>query len=347
MLYKRGNTYWIDVQVGKDRIRRSTGTNDRDKAKAYHKRLEDEAYNVLKLGAKAKRTFDEAALRWLKEKAHKRSIKSDAERIEFWRTKCKDMTLDQIKGGWVQDAVANLETHFGTPAANATKNRYMQLMRSILRKAVVWEWIEHAPIITLLPENNKRLQYFTPEQARQLLAVLPEQHKAPVAFAFMTGLRKANVYGLRWNQVDLKRGVAWMYADQVKTGKSLAVPLNTDAKALLTALEQRRTAEQQLVFGTTPILTRAWKKALTDACLPSNLRFHDTRHSFASWHIMAGTDKKTLQELAGWTSPAMLERYVHLSADHLADASERLSGKLRYIYDTVDSGQVPESRVSH
>ncbi len=348
MLYKRGNVYWIDLQVGQRRIRRSAGTTDREKAKALHRRIEDEAYAVEKLGAKAKRPLEEAALRWLQEKGHKRSIKSDAERMRFWLKECKGMTLDEISGPFIQDAVKDMKTVHNRPAANATKNRYMQLIRAVLRKAVRWGYLDNSPVVDLLPENNKRTAYFTPEQARLLMAVLPEEQKAPVALAFMTGLRKSNVYGLRWDQIDLSRGIAWMHADQVKTGRNLAVPLNTDAKALLAGLSQRRMDGQVLVFGALkPILSRAWKRYLKAANLPTNLRFHDTRHSFASWHVMAGTDQKTLQELGGWAGPQMLERYVHLSVDHLSDASERLAGKLRYSYGTAALEAVKEIVVTH
>ena len=331
MLYKRGSVWWVDVQVGKSRVRRSAGTTDKALAKAFHQKVEAEAYSVGKLGQKAKHTLDEAALRWLREKAHKRSLKTDAERMRFWLKECEGMTLDEITGGFIQERVKDMKTVHDRPASNATKNRYVQLIRAVLRRAIRWEWLDAAPTLDLLPENNKRVQYFTPEQARLLLAALPEEQKAPVALAFMTGLRKSNVYGLRWDQVDLTRGVAWLLADQVKTGRNLAVPLNTDAKALLAALSASRLEWEVKVFGgVKPLVSRSWKACLRKAGLPENLRFHDTRHSFASWHIMAGTDQRTLQELAGWTSPKMLDRYVHLSVNHLSGASERLAGKLGY-----------------
>ena len=331
MLYKRSKTYWIDITVGGKRFRKSAGTSDRVKAKELHKKIEDEAFNVAKLGKKPRHTFEEAALRWLREKGHKKSIHSDAERIQFWRKHCQGMMLEDITRDFVSDKMGEFQTRHNKTASNATKNRYTQMIGAILRKAHrEWGWLDNAPALLMLPENNKRVAYFTPEQARALMAVVPEDQKAPIAFAFLTGLRKSNVYGLRWDQVDLKRSVAWVYADEAKAGKHITVPLNTDAKALLAGLRQAAPEEQTYVFqGVSPILTKAWRRYLKEASLPTTLRFHDIRHSFASWHIMAGTDKKTLQELAGWASPAMLERYVHLSNAHLADASERLSGYIR------------------
>jgi integrase len=346
MLYKRGKTYWIDLAVGGKRIRRSAGTSDRLKAKELHKRIEDEAFSVVKLGKKPRRTFDEAALRWLQEKAHKKSIRSDAERIQFWRDRCAGKMLDEIDRDFVSETMATFLTRYGRPASNATKNRYTQMIGAILRKAHrEWAWVGNAPALFMLPENNKRVAYFTPEQARALMAVVPEEQKAPIAFSFLTGLRKSNVYGLRWDQVDLQRGIAWIYGDEAKAGKHITVPLNTDAKALLAGLKQVAPDGQVYVFGgVVPPLTKAWRRYLKEARVPGTLRFHDIRHSFASWHIMAGTDQKTLQELAGWASPKMLERYVHLSNAHLADASERLSG---YIHVTVTPTALSENTVTH
>jgi integrase len=345
MLYKRGKTYWLDITVGGRRLRRSAGTTDRKAAQELHAKLSTQAWRQDQLDEKPRRIFEEAAVRWLNDKAHKRSIKSDAQRIVYWRGHFGGMFLDQITADMIYEKVNALQTRYGGKPANATKNRYAVLIQSILRRAVKWGWLTHAPMLEMLPENNKRKTFYTPEQARKLLAHLPDAHKAPVALAFLTGLRKSNVYGLRWDAVDLQRGVAWVHGDEAKAGRNITVPLNTDAKALLAGLLERRTNDNPLVFGgLNAILTKAWRRALKDAGIPPGLRFHDTRHSFASWHIMAGTDRKTVQELCAWASPAMLERYVHLTDGHMADASERLTG---YICVTATPAAVPETVVTH
>lgn len=340
MLYKRGKTYWIDITVGGHRIRRTAGTTDRKAAQELHAKLSEQAWRQDKLG-EVKHSFEEAAVWWLKEKAGKKSIKSDAQRIEFWRDRCAGMLLNEISSSFIYEQVNGMKTCFGRDPSNATKNRYIALLVSILRRAVAIGWLDKAPVVQLFQENNRRKTYFTPEQARLLLAHLPDQHKAPVTLAFLTGLRKSNVYGLRWDQIDLKRGVAWVYSDEFKGGVNHTVPLNSDSKALLAGLLARRTSDNPLVFaGLSPILTKAWRRVVKQAGLPPGLRFHDTRHSFASWHIMAGTNTETLQALAGWSSPAMLKRYVHLADAHLVDASERLSG---YIPVTAEPAQLASS----
>lgn len=348
MLYKRGKTYWIDVQVNGRRIRRSANTTDRTQAKELHDSLTADAWRQKNLGEKPKHSFEEAALRWLKEKAHKRSLAEDAARLVFWRKHCAGMTLDQIDGDFVANKVENLLTRHGKPMSAATKNRYCEVMQGILRRAASkWKWITHAPHIEMLPEQNKRVQFFTPQQARAFLDVLPEFDRPPVEFAFLTGLRKANVYGLRWDHVDLERGIAWVDAEDAKAGENIVIPLNADAKALLATMWLNRDADNALVFGTrVPLRTKAWRRYLAQAKLPTTLRFHDTRHSFASWLLMAGADKKTVQELGGWAGPQAMERYLHLTSSHLADASEKLTGTLRYKSVTPPSPQGMESVVS-
>jgi integrase len=70
--------------------------------------------------------------------------------------------------------------------------------------------------------------------------------------------------------------------------------------------------------------TAAWYKALKRAGI-ENFRRHDLRHTWASWHVQSGTPLHVLQELGGWASYAMVQRYAHLAADHLAPWAERLA----------------------
>ena len=73
--------------------------------------------------------------------------------------------------------------------------------------------------------------------------------------------------------------------------------------------------------------TLAWRNALKRAGI-ENFRWHDLRHSWASWHRQAGTPTHELQRLGGWRSSVMVERYAHLAPDHLAKAAGRLDSLL-------------------
>ena len=106
------------------------------------------------------------------------------------------------------------------------------------------------------------------------------------AFGLATGLRRANVTGLQWTQVDLVRRLAWIHRDQAKARKAIAVPLNAEAVILI----RRRLGKHPThVFSyrgrpIRQVSTKAWYQALAKAGI-EDFRWHDLRHTWASWHV--------------------------------------------------------------
>ena len=152
-----------------------------------------------------------------------------------------------------------------------------------------------------------------------MLKELPTHLRDMATFTLATGLRAANVTGLAWEQVDLERKVAWVHPDQAKARKATAVPLNAAAIEVL-ARQRARHAERVFTYEGAPVRqlsTKAWYKALMRVGI-ADFEWHDLRHTWASWHVQAGTPLLALQELAGWESERMVRRYAHLAADHLA-----------------------------
>ena len=85
----------------------------------------------------------------------------------------------------------------------------------------------------MLREPTRRIRYLTRQEALRLLAELPEHLANMAAFSLAPGLRAANVTGLMWSQVDLKRRLAWIHPDQAKARKAMPVPLNAEAAAVI------------------------------------------------------------------------------------------------------------------
>ena len=154
---------------------------------------------------------------------------------------------------------------------------------------------------------------------------MPEHLADLAAFSLATGLRAANATGLQWTQVDLTRRVAWIHPDQAKARKAIPVPLNAEAVLILRKWSGRHPTHV-FSFRGKPIIqvsTKAWYAALARAGI-SEFRWHDLRHTWASWHVQNGTPLFALQELGGWESPEMVRRYAHLAAEHLAPYADRL-----------------------
>ena len=165
-------------------------------------------------------------------------------------------------------------------SSRATANRYLALVRAVLKRAAgPWQWIEKAPAVTLYPEAKRRVRWLTKEEVTRLLQALPPHQRQLARFALATGLRQANVLGMRWSDVDLERRTAWVHADEAKGGEAIGVPLNDEAMAVLRE-ELGKHHDRVFTFRRRPLAnanTKAWKNALKRAGI-ENFRWHDLRH---------------------------------------------------------------------
>jgi integrase len=116
-----------------------------------------------------------------------------------------------------------------------------------------------------------------------------------------------------------------VHPDQTKVRKAIPVPLNAGAVVII----RRQTGKHPTrVFSyqgrpIRQVSTKAWSAALKRAGI-TDFRWHDLRHTWASWHVQNGTPLHALQELGGWGSSEMVRRYAHFSAEHLAPCADRL-----------------------
>lgn len=333
-LRKRGGIWWIDVRTPDgERVRRTTGTANKALAQEAHDRFKSELWRIGHLGDKLQHTWNEAVIRWLKEQSHKATASEDVTKLRWLDQFLRGKEL-RVIGRPLIDKITDAKIAQGQ--SNATVNRTLEVLRAILRKCVnEWEWLDRAPQVRMLKEPTRRIRFLTRDEAQHVLAELPEHLADMAAFSLATGLRASNVTGLQWTEVDLTRRLAWVHPDQAKARKAIAVPLNAEAVSLVRKqLGKHRTH----VFSfrgkpLTQVSTKAWYGALERAGI-SNFRWHDLRHTCASWHVQNGTPLFALQELGGWESAEMVRRYAHLAADHLAPFAERL-GALRAVEDEI------------
>jgi integrase len=323
-LYRRAGIYYVKLS-GPDGslIRRSAQTQDRRKAQEFHDKLKAQLWDLAYLKKKPKRTWDEAALRWLEEKAHKKSHRDDVARIRWFTRHLRGKTLDQIS----RDYIDRLISRGLAKRSDRTKDLYVSLIRAIFRKAMrEWEWIEIMPAFkTYGRAGDVRIRYLTHAQAEAVLDKLPEHQREVVLFALATGLRQRNVLQLTWDRVDLDRRIATIEAGDTKNGKALGVPLN-DVAAQVLERQRGKHRERVFTYKGNPLNSannRAWRRALK-ACGIKDFRWHDLRHTWATWLRQADVPTWVLQELGGWKSETMVRRYAHLSVKHLAPYADQL-----------------------
>ena len=323
-LSRRGTVWWVEFTTPQgERVRRSAGTDDETQAHEYHDRLKVQYWEQQRLGVKPPRSWQEVVVRWVKETSHKRTHEKDKAMLRRMDRYLGHLMLSQV----TKDVIEKIAERRLKESSPSTANRTLALIRSILRRARDdWEWVDHIPKVRLYREPKLRVRFLTLEEARRLLIELPDHLRDMAQMALMTGLRQRNVSFLRWDQVDMSRRVAWIHPDEAKAGRAIGVPLNEDA---LDVLRRRLGRHEVYVFtyNDKPVKqcsTAAWKRALKRAGIESTFRWHDLRHTWASWHVQRGTSLQDLMELGSWKSYDMVLRYAHFAADHLRGAAGRL-----------------------
>jgi integrase len=237
MLCKRdgsANWYYKFTISGKT-IFRTTGTTDKGQAEEIAANAYATTFRQVRMGEKPRYLWQEAVVRFLNEGKQKKSQKTEKDHFR-WLSKHLDVLyIDQIDHDRIEKLITAKLKETGTTRCN----RMTGTVSAVLGKAIKqWGWLDGPmPYIRKFKEHNQRLRWLSHEEADRLLAELKPHTKAMVIFSLATGLRESNVTGLEWSQIDLQRQILWIHGDQSKNGKTIRVPLNNDAIAVLT--EQR------------------------------------------------------------------------------------------------------------
>lgn len=296
-----GVWYYYLVRDGR-RLRRSTGTRDRTEAQRIHDEAAAASWSRKRNGA----GLSDALALWFKASERGRN---DANAVKQFLSLYQDRPLSEVTGLSVSESLAD--------KGPATANRTIAIVQSALNmahRAGLCDAI-HIPR-RRVPKG--RLRWLSREEWAALYEALPAHLKAPALFAVETGLRQANVLGLTWAQVDLRRRVCWIDASDAKSRAGIGIPLSDGAIAALRAVLGQHRA-YCFTFRGAPILSpkTAFNKAMARAGI-DGATWHTLRHTFASWKVMGGCPLKVLMELGGWKDVQSVMIYAHLAPEHLA-----------------------------
>lgn len=227
-------------------------------------------------------------------------------------------------------------TRSGKPRSDATVNREMSTLRHMFSKAKQWGLLEKSPFENgerlLFKENNHRLRFLTDAEIAALLKACDDlkstsPHLRPIVeAALLTGMRRGELLGLKWEQV--RNG--FIYLTETKGGKARQIPINGRLAGIFRELRRENQLRSPYVFcDAQGRRFHEVKHSFTSACKRAGLqgfRFHDLRHTFASHLVMRGVSLKAVQELLGHADLKMTMRYAHLSQAHLKEAVAVLDG---------------------
>ena len=206
---------------------------------------------------------------------------------------------------------------------NATVNREVGCLRHLLNMAIQWKRIKMNPIkaVPRLKEPPGRLRYLTLEEINNLLAYCPDPPhplKAIITVALTTGMRKSEIFGLKWAYI--KPESRFIILPVTKNNTVRLVPTND---TLLRTLEDLPRNSEFVFSGARGKPLVDLKISFKQACKKAGIegfRFHDLRHTYASHLAMRGVHMRALQELLGHKSIQHTQRYSHLSPEHLQGA---------------------------
>ena len=253
---------------------------------------------------------------------YKRSIGRDKQLYVRIKPEFGHMAIKQITRLQVQQFQRKLSAEGLSPA---TVNQHLQLMRRLMNLGVEWEFLERNVLarIKLMHMDNRRETFLTDAQVADLVEVLKTDENRLVCmiilFLLSTGARLREGLCVQWDHVDFENALWKIPASNSKSKKVKHLPLSASAIWALKAVQRRD--DSPYVFAS-PVtgkpftgITRTWWKLRRDAGLPSNIRIHDLRHTFASRLVSAGESLYVVQQMLGHADPRTSQRYAHLSMD--------------------------------
>lgn len=353
-IYLRGMTWWLDfIHRGERHILRIGSNINRTVAKEI---ASVERAKILRgeAGIDRKRKdieFDKARevfLAWAVANTKPKTAASYAECLQ--RLSESDLFAGKRLGQITPWLLERYKQERMKSGVRVRQNRELAVFGNLVNRMREFKKYEgETPTATKVKEPQNRTRYLEPEEEAAILRATDEPVRTVILVGINTGLRiKAEVLHLRWADVDLKRGMLTVQAAYAKNGTTRSVPLNSVVREALGRL--KKTAASEFVFinqrgQRLRDIDAAFAKAREKAKIAKgDVTPHTTRHTFASRLAMVGVGDRTVQELGGWKTSRMVDRYAHLSPSHKAQAVEKIATAFAAaspdaIHDTGSGGQ--------
>lgn len=322
---KRGENYWMFGWVKGIRLDCSLGTTNR---KLAEKISEDKFRRALER-AHGVRVIKNIKLKELMDK-YMDYCKSNNKQSTYEKKKFNVRMLLKYFGdvplaSITPEQIENYKLERGKRVSNSSVNRDLATLKHALNLAVKWGYLNGSPAkaVSKLREPRGRVRYLTKEEADRLIGSCSGTLRPIVLTALHTGMRLGEILNLDWEDVDLERRQIRIV--DAKNGDFRVVPINGILYNNLSSLNGRegRVFRNRSGFPYTNV-SNIYRRAVRKAGI-EDFRFHDIRHTCASWLAMKGVSLSTIGELLGHRTPQMTMRYAHLSPSYMQDVVELLT----------------------
>lgn len=323
-LKKRPDSPYWHLHIGRS-YRKSTGTADLEEAREVERVVTRRLWRLNKLGDRGAVSWKEAAERWLASSGTAKT--RDRELLEW---------LDPLIG---IEAVADVADPDALEAlrqkglesgwSQSTVDRLMGTVSAVLHACVAWRHIDAAPAIPMFRPEQGEPRFLTPAELDRLCLEMPMHLALAARFAVATLLRMRAMTRLTWDRVSFEHARAWIPRAHQKAKRPFGLPLSSEAIRVLRALRMIASPRSQHVFTWQgePIddcNTLAFQKAAVRAGV-APLRWHDLRHTGASWAMQSGVSLQELMVLGDWRDYRSVLVYAHLSTSQVASAAESVA----------------------
>ncbi len=258
-------------------------------------------------------------------------------RANYWKQHIDDIPVKSIKPKQLRKILDKLSSQVkadGTFISSNTVRRYRSVLSAIFTYALEKQHVKENPLenIRIKATPNQVVRYLSDDERIALLAACKdsdwERLYLLVLLAITTGMRKSELMNLRWTDIDFDNNLA--YLADTKNGSPRVNPI---PDVVMQELRVIRQVGSGLIFPSERVtgrpfeFTKQWKKALSEAGI-TDFRFHDLRHTSASYLVMNGASLHETAEILGHKSVQTTKRYAHLSTGHKSELSERVMGKI-------------------
>lgn len=270
------------------------------------------------------------------------SITDQTRQLNFWKTEIGDLLIKDVSSSMItalRNKLKQQKTVRGNLRNPATVNRYLAALSHAFTVAIKeWEWTSDNPCnrVSRLKESRGRTRYLSDHERIKLLdACYKSRNKylyTIVVLALSTGARKSEILFLTWNNIHFDREIIQL--DKTKNGEIRILPLQGYALELVKELYSNSTKESTLLFPSArsnfqhpTTIRKSWNTAISEANL-EDFRFHDLRHSAASYMAMDGASLIDIAQILGHKTLEMTKRYSHLSDAHTKKVVASMNSKI-------------------
>lgn len=307
-VFKQGNNFFIEYRDAEGHRRQEkVGASRKLAETVLQKRLLERAERkLLNIKKPKKLLFKEFCPKYLQySKANKREkmYLSESLSIKHILDSFRDYCLDEITPLMIEEyKQKRLKT-----VKPATVNRELACLNAMLNKAIEWNLIHKAVKIKLLKEAPPRVRYLSYDELKNLLSVCSIKLVTIILFAIATGLRRDELIFLQWKNIDTDNCI--VHIEDSKTHSRRDISITQNILNRLTQLPK----ENNYVFGGHNH-RKQFETAVKKAGI-ENFRFHDLRHTCASYLAINGASLLVIKELLGHKTLTMTMRYAHLCPD--------------------------------